>query len=259
MSRPWLFRCLGDFSTRPLKNNDVLLSRRLIFDWTPLRLNQPLIGFVAASLLVHFAAFYLFHIVYPTTSSLLPAAARISVLNPKNPDDHRILDWAELHDPSALSMPKFRNDLVSDLVPHYRPSFSTTSPSPLPEPQPTIPLQTASPSLFSAEALFPLRKKPIVAPTERAFATQLEFGHNLQSRRPMFSGSLPSASEVLEPTTFFVGVNREGRVEHLFLWQTSGNDRRDSEAERFLRQIQFETGPSTAWDLVKFRWGTSTP
>jgi hypothetical protein len=43
------------------------------------------------------------------------------------------------------------------------------------------------------------------------------------------------------------------------LWQTSGNDRRDSEAERFLRQIQFETGPSTAWDLVKFRWGTSRP
>jgi hypothetical protein len=75
----------------------------------------------------------------------------------------------------------------------------------------------------------------------------------------MFSGSLPIASEILGPSTFFVGVNREGKAEYLFLWQTSGNDRRDSEAERFLRQIQFEPGPSTAWDLVKFRWGTSTP
>jgi hypothetical protein len=242
-----------------LKNNDVLLSRRLIFDWTPPRFNQPLIGFLAASLLVHFAAFYLFHIVYPTTSSLLPAAARISVLDPKNPEDHRILDWAELHDPSTLTMPKFRNDLVPDLVPRYRPSFSTSSPSPLPEPQPSIPLQTSSPSLFSAEALFPLRKKPVIGPTEQPFVTQLEFGHNLQNRHPMFSGSLPRASEVLEPTKFFVGVNRKGKVEYLFLWQTSGNDRRDSEAERFLRQIQFETGPATAWDLVKFRWGTSTP
>jgi hypothetical protein len=75
----------------------------------------------------------------------------------------------------------------------------------------------------------------------------------------MFSGSLPTAAEVLEPSTFFAGVNREGKVEYLFLWQTSGNDRRDSEAERFLWQIQFEPGPSTSWDLVKFHWGTNTP
>jgi hypothetical protein len=242
-----------------LKNNDALLSQRLIFDWTPPRLNQPLIGFLAASLLVHFAAFYLFHIVYPTTNSLLPASAHISVLNPRNPDDHRILDWAELHDPSALTMPKFRSDLVPDLVPRYRPSFSTTSPSPLPEPQPTIPLQTSSPSLFSAESLFPLRKKPAIGPAERPFVTQLEFGQNLRNRHPVFAGSLPSASEVLEPTTFFVGVNREGKVEYLFLWHTSGNDGCDSEAERFLRQIQFGTGPATAWDLVRFHWGASRP
>jgi hypothetical protein len=222
-------------------------------------LNQPLWGFLAASLLAHFAAFYVFHVVYPTSNSLLPAAAQISVLNPKNPDDHDILDWAELHDPSALSIPKFRNDLVPDLVPRYRPSFSTISPSPLAEPQPTIPQHTSSPSLFSADTLFPLRKKPVIGPAEQTFVTQLEFGHNLQSRRPMLFGPPPSASEILEPTTFFVGLNREGKVEYLFLWQTSGNDRRDSEAERFLRQIQFAKGPSTDWDLVKFRWGTTTP
>jgi hypothetical protein len=242
-----------------LKNDDVLLSRRLIFDWTPQRWNQPLIGFLAASLLVHFAAFYLFHIVYPTTNSLLPAAAQVSVLNPKNSDDRRILDWAELHDPSTLSTPKFRNDLVPDLVPRYRPSFSTISPSPLPESKATVSLPQSSPSLFSAESLFSLRKKPVIGPVERSFATRLEFGSNLQKRRPMFSGSLPTASEVLAPSTFFVGVNREGQVQYLFLWQTSGNDSRDSEAERFLRQIRFESGPSTAWDLAKFRWGTNTP
>ena len=208
-------------------------------------------------MLAHFAAFYLFHIVYPTNNSLLPAAAQVSVLNPKNPDDHRILDWAELHDPSTLSTPKFRNDLVPDLVPRYRPSFSAISPSPLPEPQSTVSLP--NPSLFSAESLFSLRRKPVIGPVERSFATRLEFGNNLQNRHPIFSGSLPTASEVLEPSTFFVGVNREGKVEYLFLWQTSGNDRRDSEAERFLRQIQFASGSSTAWDLAKFRWGTNTP
>jgi hypothetical protein len=242
-----------------LKDNDVLLSRRLIFNWTPQPWNRPLLGFLAASLLVHFAAFYLFHIVYPTTNSLLPAAAQVSVLNPKNPDDHRILDWAELHDHSALITPKFRNDLVPDLVPRYRPSFSTISPGPLPEPQSTVSSPRSSPSLFSAESLFPLREKPVISPVERSFTTRLEFGHNLQNRHPTFSSSPPPASEVLEPSTFFVGVNREGKVEYLFLWQTSGNDRRDSDAERFLRQIQFEAGSSTTWDLVKFRWGTNAP
>jgi hypothetical protein len=212
-----------------------------------------------ASLLVHFAAFYLFHIVYPTTSSLPPATAQVSVLNPKNLEDHRTLDWAELHDPSSLSTPKFRNDLVPDLVPRYRPSFSTISPSPLPEPRSTVSLPKSSPSLFSAESLFPLRKEPVIGPLERSFATRLEFGDNLRNRHPTFSGPLPAASEVLEPSTFFVGVNREGKVEYLFLWQTSGNDRRDSETERFLRQIQFEPGSSITWDLVKYRWGPNTP
>jgi hypothetical protein len=242
-----------------LKNNDVLLSRRLIFDWAPPSWNRPLLGFLTASLLVHFAAFYLFHIVYPTTNSLLPAAAQVSVLNPKNPDDYRILDWAELHDPSTLSTPKFRSDLLPDLVPRYRPSFSKISPSPLPEPQSTISLPTSSPSLFSAESLFSVQKRPVIGPVERSFATRLEFGINLQNRHPVISGSLPTALEVLEPSTFFVGVNREGKVEYLFRWQTSGNEHRDSEAERFLRQIRFESGSSTAWDLVKFRWGTNAP
>jgi hypothetical protein len=242
-----------------LKNNDVLLSRRFIFDWTPNRWNQPLVGFLAASLLVHFAAFYLFHIVYPTTNALLPAAAQVSVLNPKNSDDHRILDWVELHDPSTLNTPKFRNDLVPDLVPRYRPSFSTISPGPLPEPQPSVSLQASMPSLFSADSLFPLRGKPTITPVERSFVTRLEFGDNLQSRHPTFSGSPPTASEVLEPSTFFVGVNQEGKVEYLFLWQTSGSDRRDGEAERFLRQIHFQSAPSIAWDLVKLRWGMNTP
>ncbi|HZC35895.1 MAG TPA: hypothetical protein VE242_09795 [Chthoniobacterales bacterium] len=242
-----------------MKKNDALLFRRLIFDWTPPRWNKPLIGFLAASLLLHFAAFYLFHIVYPTTNSLLPPGAQVSVLNPKNPDDHHILDWVELHDPSALNLPKFRNDLVPGLVPRYRPSFSTISPDPLPQPQPSASRQAPMPSLLSAESLFPLRGKPKITPVERTFVTRLEFGNNLRSRHPEISASLPTASEILEPSIFFVGVNPEGKIEYLFLWQTSGNDRRDSEAERFLRQIHFQSAPSAAWDLVKFCWGMTRP
>ena len=240
-----------------MKNNNALLSRRLIFDWAPHRWNQPLIGFLGVSLLVHFAAFYLFQIVYPTTNSLLPPTAQVSVLNPKNQDDHRILDWVELHDPSTLNAPKFRNDLVPDLVPRYRPRFSTITPGPLPEPQPS--LQTSKPPLFSAESLFPLHGKPTIVPIERSFSTRLEFGNNLQSRHPVLSGSAPAASEMLEPSTFFVGVSPEGKIEYLFLWQTSGSDHHDAEAEQFLRQIHFQSASSSSWDLIKVRWGMTKP
>jgi hypothetical protein len=243
-----------------LKNdNHLLASGRLIFNWTPDRWNQPLIGFLAASLLIHFAAFYLFHIVYPTTNSLLPPAAQVSVLNPRNTDDRRILSWVELHDPSTLSTPKFRKELVPNLVPRYRPTFSTASPGILPEPQPTASLPTRRPSLFSADSLFPLRGKPTINTTERSFVTRLEFGSKLRSRRPAFSDLPPTASEILEPSTFFIGVNREGKIDHLFLWQTSGSDRRDAQAEQFVRQIHFQPAASFTWDLVKIRWGTSTP
>jgi hypothetical protein len=194
-----------------LKNNNALLSRRLIFDWAPHRWNQPLIGFLGVSLLVHFAAFYLFQIVYPTTNSLLPPTAQVSVLNPKNQDDHRILDWVELHDPSTLNAPKFRNG------------------------------------------------KPTIVPIERSFSTRLEFGNNLQCRHPVLSGSPPAASEMLEPSTFFVGVSPEGKIEYLFLWQTSGSDHHDAEAEQFLRQIHFQSASSSSWDLIKVRWGMTKP
>lgn len=239
--------------------HDVLLSRHLIFDWTPHQWNQPLIGFLAASLLVHFAAFYVFHVVYPTTNSLLPPTARVSVLNPRSSDDHRILDWVELHDPSTLSTPKFRNDLVPNLVPGYRPSFSTTTPGPLVDPQPSVSLRSPDPSLFSAESLLPLRSRPTITPINRSFFARLEFGGNLLDRHPVFSASPPTASEMLEPSTFFAGVNRQGEIEYLFLWQTSGSDRRDAQAEQFILQIRFQATSTSSWDLITLRWGMTAP
>jgi hypothetical protein len=241
-----------------LKNN-VLLSRNLIFDWTARRWNQSLLGFVGASLLVHFVALYLLHVVYPTTNSLLPPTARISVLNPKNPDDHRILNWVELHDPSTQTAPKFRGDLISNLVPRYRPSFSAISPEPLPAPQPTISLKTASPSLFSAENLLPLRSRPSIVPIKRTFLTQLEFGSALEARQPEWTGPAPAASEMLEPCTFFVGVGQAGQIKYCFLWQTSGSQSRDSQTEQFVRQIRFRRSNSFTWGIITLRWGIASP
>jgi hypothetical protein len=239
-----------------LKNN--VLSRHLIFDWTAQRWNQSLVGFIGVSLLLHFAAFYLFHIVYPTTTSLLPPTAHVSVLNPKNPDDHRILNWIELHDPSTLSAPKFRNDFLK-LVPQYRPSFSALAVEPLAEPQPTVSLRTTNPSLFSAENLLPLRTRPAIAQVNQPFLTRLEFAGNLRTREPEWSGSAPAATELLEPCIFFVGVSPAGEVAYCFLWQTSGNHQRDAQTEQFIRRIRFRRSVSPTWGLITLRWGFASP
>jgi hypothetical protein len=237
-----------------LKNT--VRSRDLVFDWTAHRWNQPLLGFLGASLLLHFAAFYLFRIVYPTTTSLLPPTAHVSVLDPKNPDDHRILNWVELHDPSTLSAPKFRSDLLN-LVPRYRPSFSAIAPEPLEEPQPTISLKATNPSLFSAENLLPSRTRPAIAPVKRPFLTQLEFAGALRARHPEWSDSPPVAPESLEPCTFLVGASAAGEVVYCFLWRTSGNQQRDAQTELFIRRIHFRRSGSPTWGLITLRWGTT--
>jgi hypothetical protein len=254
LPRSWLLGRTGHLSARSLKNT--VLSRHLIFDWTAHRWNQPLLGFLGASLLLHFAAFYLFHIVYPTTTSLLPPTAHVSVLNLKNPDDRRILNWVELHDPSTLSAPKFRSDLLS-LVPRYRPSFSAIGAEPLAEPQPTISLNVTNPSLFSAENLLPLRARPAITPVKRTFLTQLEFAGDLRVRHPEWSGSPPVASESLEPCTFFVGASAAGEVVYCFLWHTSGNQQRDAQTEQFIRRIHFRQSGSPTWGLITLHWGTT--
>jgi hypothetical protein len=70
---------------------------RFIFDWRRKTWDYSLLLFIGIALLGHFLCFYLFHIVYPTTKSLLPPSAQITVLNADSPRDKNFLSWIEMN------------------------------------------------------------------------------------------------------------------------------------------------------------------
>jgi hypothetical protein len=234
--------------------NEGSLNYRFIFDWrkTPWDYRLPVL--IGISLVGHILSFYIFHIVYPATTSLLPPAAQISVLDPENPQDQQILAWIEVNDPASVSVPSFRPRLIAQLTPRYRPSFSTVSPQLLPL---TLkgPKAQGLPSLFSPENLSPIRSQPIREGQTRTFPTRVEVSPTLKPRLRNLSPSFPTTSKLVEPSSFFVGVNRDGTVDFVFLWTSSGDNELDQTADRFVRTLKFDPAESAAWGTVRLCWG----
>jgi hypothetical protein len=199
---------------------------------------------------------YVFHVVYPSTTSLPPPAAQVSVLNPQNPQDRRLLDWVDLNDPSAISAPKVDDSLVAKLVPSYRPTFSDETPE-IRKSQAGAPAQeAATPSVFTPDNLLTRQVRPASVHRKTSFASHLEFGPSLQSRKPTTPESLPTSQRLSEPTTFFVGIGKNGEVRYLFLWRGSGNDQLDHLAEEAVKQLRFQPGNTETWDTVSLQWGS---
>lgn len=230
-----------------------------IFDWDRPRWNGRLLWLILFSLGLHFVALYVFHVVYPSTTSLPPPTAQVSVLNPQNPQDRRLLDWVDLNDPAAISAPKVDDSLVTKLVPEYRPTFTDETPA-IQGNQVNASVQEApTPSLFIPDNLFLRQARPVPVEPNVRFVSHFEFGSALANRRPVIPGNLPASQRVSEPTSFFVGISKEGEVQYLFLWKSSGNDQLDHQAEETVRRLRFQPAENEAWDTVSFDWGTVAP
>jgi hypothetical protein len=228
-----------------------------IFDWGRPRWNGRLLWLILVSLGLHFAGLYIFHIVYPSTTALPPPAAQVSVLNPQNPQDRRLLDWAELNDPAAISAPEVDESLVTKLVPNYRPTFSYETPG-VQGSQTTAAARGApTPSLFTPENLFLRQTRPEPVEAKVRFASHFEFDPALQNRQPVVPDSLPASQRPAAPTTFFVGVGKKGSVDHIFLWRGSDNDQLDRQAEVAVKQLEFQPARSQTWGMVSLHWGTA--
>jgi hypothetical protein len=227
-----------------------------IFDWDRRRWSGRLLWLIVFSLGLHFAGLYIFHVVYPSTTSLPPPAAQVSVLNPRNTQDRRLLDWVDLNDPSAISAPKVDNSLVTKLVPSYRPTFSDETPE-IRKSQPSAFAQeAATPSLFTPDNLFPRQVRPTPVEPKTSFVSHLDFGPALESRRPAAVESLPASQRPSAPTTFFAGISKEGEVKYLFLWRGSDNDQLDHLAEEAVKRLKFQPANAETWDTISFQWGT---
>ena len=233
-----------------------LVPHSFIFDWSRPPWDYRLVQLILLSLGLHFAALYLFHVVYPSTTSLPPAAAQISVLNPKNAQDRRLLEWVELNDPAAISAPKTNDIGILKLIPSYRPTFADELPD-IQRSQAANPTEeTPSPSLFTPDNLFTRQAgSPAIRPSV-TFASRFEFGGALKDRQPITPEKLPASQRVADPSVFFVGISKEGTVKYLFLWRSSGSEQLDHSAEEAVRNVRFQADARETWGTVSIHWGS---
>jgi TonB family protein len=227
---------------------------RLTFDWKKSRWDYRLPVLIAISFLAHIFCFYLFRVVYPATTALLPPSAQVTVLDSNRPVDKEVLDWVTMNDPANLSAPKFDSDVISRVVPRYQPIYSTLS-VPLRSSDAAKPKEKGIPSIFSTETLLPVRAPLPVGGPHRSFPTRIEFASTLQAAGPAGSPKLPQSDGLAEPTSVFVGVSPQGNVDYLFLLQSSGSNALDQKAEDFIRGVKFKTAPDRTWGTVTLRWG----
>jgi len=231
---------------------------RFIFDWRKARWDYRLPVLIAISLLGHVLCFYLFHVVYPPTTSLLPPSAQITVLDPNSSRDKRTLEWIEVNDPAKVSAPLFDGDLVLKLASRYKPSFSSMAPELKPSDTSEAPAK-GSPSIFSAETLIPMRFPPVATASPKLFPSRLEIASTLQERPVISSEALPVASSLAEPASFFIGVDPAGEVDFLFLRTSSGSNSLDEAAESFIRKLRFKQGSHLDWGVLTLHCGGTSP
>ena len=227
---------------------------RFIFDWHRSTWDYRLPLFIGLALLGHVLCFYVFHIIYPTTTSLLPPSAQVAVLNPNNPRDKSFLSWIGMNNPTQVSAPRFNSALISQLSFPYEPIFSTLSPELIPSLL-SGPQKRGIPSIFSAESFLPMRIQPVKSTNERFFPSCLDIGSTLDKRTPASLPPLPTTILLSEPTSIFIGVSPEGNTDFVFLRQSSGNHDLDQKAEQFIRTVKFLPYPTQSWGVVTFRWG----
>jgi hypothetical protein len=250
VSGEWVFGGASDLAEQAMNPPET----RFIFDWRKARWDYRLPVLVAISLLGHVVCFYLFHVVYPPTTRLLPPFAQVTVLDPNSSRDKRMLEWIELNDPATVGAPLFDGGLVSKLGSRYKPSFATMAPELKPSDTPEASAK-GIPSIFSAETLIPMRLRPVASALPKMFPSRLDIASTLQGRTVISSQTLPVASTLAEPASFFIGVNPAGEVDFLFLRSSSASNSLDEAAESFIRKLRFEQGSRLDWGVVTLHWG----
>jgi TonB family protein len=227
---------------------------RFIFDWRKDRWDYRLPVLLAISFIAHIFCFYIFRVVYPTTTSLLPPSAQVTVLDPNRPQDKNLLDWVSMNSPAIVSAPRFDSRVISQLMPRYKPIYSTLSVE-LKRSDAAQAQDRGIPSLFSAETLLPMRSQHQDQTGPRTFPTRLEIASTLQSRAPAILPGLPASSVLSEPTSIFIGVDPAGEADYVFLTQSSGNGSLDQKAQDFIRLVRFKPDPNRNWGVVTLHWG----
>lgn len=230
--------------------------KSFVFDWSRENRGERLPFLLGISLLGHMLCFYLFQVVYPTTTAVLPRSAEVTVLDPNRPQDRGIQEWAESNNPATASAPELNSDLIAKVVPPYHPISSTLTPELMPMIPPAV-KKAGPPLVIAPDDLLPLRPPPQNPTKPQSFETRLFIGSTLQDRAPETVLSLPPTMALSPVTSMFIGVGPSGSVDFVFVRQSAGSSELDQKAEKMVKNVRFRPASKTSWGVITIRWGSN--
>lgn len=226
------------------------------------RISFLVFGLILLSAFGHAVTFYLFRVEYPPTARVTPPPAQIRLLQPNTSANRELLNRIADSDPASLFRPPDIDAPKTGPFP-YVPSYamSRTAPASVPpesdSTQPTF--RPAVGGLALMDRMLTPGASPTSAPTPAL--TTLEFSSAIADRVPEKGFDFeftPVETTTLSPAKYFVGVNRNGEPELVFLQSGSGEESLDRQAEAFLRNARFTAAEGNGeidWGFVTFRWG----
>jgi hypothetical protein len=233
---------------------------RLIFHWAPRReISLALPAFLTLSALLHAVTFYFFQISYPQNVTLAPPPAEITLLTAGEASAD-FMRWLQEEDPALALRPVAATPKVDFRV-QYRPSFESPSLQPRLIDTADAPVKIprgrdVADLLARAPAASPLVQS---APPVRRSVTKVTFTPELEALLPdpLPSLTVPNRSaEILDFTSFYVGILPNGVIGYVFLESSSGDPVMDRLAEEFLTALRYRRGDGRVkWGFATIRWG----
>jgi hypothetical protein len=237
----------------------------LLFNWGPPRARRlAIVGFIAASAILHALCFYVFQIVYPTSVALMPPPGRVTLIAPNSEESRALLRWIDAEDPalaSATIRPPEARLRALPKVQHI-PSYLLEEPK-LKQIPPLV-FDTRAPSSQppgpAPVARRPIRTQNVSAPTRVLFSEDLGSLGEAKLPVPHF---MTSFGESPQSACFRIGVNPRGEVRFCFPINSSGDPALDEQARRQLVLARFPQASRTTqgsdeslvWGIATFEWG----
>lgn len=236
----------------------------LLFNWESKERNFAIIGFLAASAILHAFCFYLFQIVYPPAVVLLPPPARVNVITPNSEEGRALLLWIDAEDPALASAtvrpPEARLRAFPKL--QHIPSYQAVEPS-----LKKLPPLILNPPILSSRPPGPVPLRPgqidrniVPIPTRVSFSEELASLGEATLRSTSFTAS---TKESPESVRFRVGVGARGEIRYCFPLNSSGDPALDRQARQYLVLGRFPArstmregnDQSTVWGVATIDWG----
>ncbi len=231
-----------------------------IFRWDhPRRPWGVVLLFLAGSLAAHAFCFYLFRISYPPAMPLLPAPARLQVIDGNTEEGRAFLRWLEAEDPALASttlrppgqkafalpspahQPSYAGRIPSLQLPEYGAAPASARPDPFP------PGPVPRPSLSRAPA-------PVAGPTSILLGP--EAGGERRPAGRVFASAHPGTPA---NARFRFAFDNHGIIRHIFREESSGDAALDEQARALLVGLRLPASApgreTLIWSEAVFLWG----